>query len=326
MPVLSFILQAGAILCLVAAVLGGGTLGTVRLLRSPLRRVPPARRADLLTLANALPGFTSLALVSAVAFPAVQTALGLEADHCVTHDHHAHLCFIHGAIVRPAIAALGAACVATLLLRAAGLLLGELKRARSLWRLERLGRRVERTTWLPTSEPICATVGLLRPRVLVSEALKTGIDASELDAAIAHERAHAQRRDPLTSLALAIAALPMPVVLARRLRAVHIEAVEQACDVEAAAAVGDPTLVASSLLSFARLGQPAVSLPSVAATMAAPPLADRVRALLALGEPVPRRSWTLRLVVTALSALAVASLSHAHEIHHVVETLLHHLS
>jgi Zn-dependent protease with chaperone function len=61
---------------------------------------------------------------------------------------------------------------------------------RAAWRALRLLQT--RTTGLPA-----ATVGLLRPRVLVSPRIVQALDPAALAAALEHERAHARHRDPL---------------------------------------------------------------------------------------------------------------------------------
>jgi Zn-dependent protease with chaperone function len=61
---------------------------------------------------------------------------------------------------------------------------------RAAWRA--LRSLQTRTTGLPA-----ATVGLLRPRVLVSQRIVQALDPAALAAALEHERAHAHHRDPL---------------------------------------------------------------------------------------------------------------------------------
>jgi hypothetical protein len=79
-----------------------------------------------------------------------------------------------------------------------------------------------------------ATVGLLRPRIVVSPALRARLDADALAAAVAHEAAHARHRDPLRLLlAQFVADLQWPFHGARRSLAEWREALEYARDDEA---------------------------------------------------------------------------------------------
>ena len=49
----------------------------------------------------------------------------------------------------------------------------------------------------PRELPPLATVGLLRPRVVVAEDVRGTLDPAALVAALAHERVHVRHRDPL---------------------------------------------------------------------------------------------------------------------------------
>lgn len=62
--------------------------------------------------------------------------------------------------------------------------------ARAAWRALRSLRP-------PDDNLLAATVGLLRPRVIISARISAAIDQAALDAAIEHEKAHARHYDPL---------------------------------------------------------------------------------------------------------------------------------
>ena len=51
------------------------------------------------------------------------------------------------------------------------------------------------------AQPFAVTVGLVRPRILVSDQLARALSAAELAAALAHERCHLRQRDPARLLA-----------------------------------------------------------------------------------------------------------------------------
>lgn len=52
-------------------------------------------------------------------------------------------------------------------------------------------------TWRRPHEPLAATVGLLRPTILLSPVLRAGLDRDALEAVRKHEEAHAVHRDPM---------------------------------------------------------------------------------------------------------------------------------
>ena len=57
----------------------------------------------------------------------------------------------------------------------------------------------------PVTVRSAATIGLLRPRVVVDPAFEDGVTRAQLAAVLAHERAHAANRDPLRAWAAQIA-------------------------------------------------------------------------------------------------------------------------
>jgi len=57
--------------------------------------------------------------------------------------------------------------------------------------------RALRSLAISRQEQAIATVGLMRPRIILSSQLAEALDAQALAAAFAHERAHARHRDPL---------------------------------------------------------------------------------------------------------------------------------
>lgn len=61
----------------------------------------------------------------------------------------------------------------------------------------RTARRAFRALTLPRERQLIATVGLFRPRILVSPRLDHVLDPQSFRAAIAHEQAHLRHRDPL---------------------------------------------------------------------------------------------------------------------------------
>jgi len=121
--------------------------------------------------------------------------------------------------------------------------------------LERVSTEVEdlgiRLT--PLDRPWSTCVGFLQTRVYVTSGLVQLLDPEELSGVVAHEQAHARRRDNLRQL-LAQAAFGPTVVMPtahlflRRLQA----SIERAADQEAARSDSDEQTLASALVKAAR--------------------------------------------------------------------------
>jgi Zn-dependent protease with chaperone function len=156
------------------------------------------------------------------------------------------------------------------------------------------------------------TVGWLQPRIYVAESLGDALTPDELRAVLAHEGAHAARRDPLRLAALrfvSCALFWLPVF--RRLTADIADDVELRAD---DAAAGDsPLSLASAILSVASWSPSArgAVLPAGAVGFARHDLVEhRVRRL--AGEPIPLRSHlTRRSALGAVVALALVWTSSA---------------
>ncbi len=269
-----------------------------------------------------------LAFAASMALAVLSPQALLGGCHCVTHPHHIHLCLDH--------ASFSWALVATAAL-AAPLLAAGLRVMASLgvdyWRTVCWAARlpVDRTIDMGSaqvhlSREACGqawTVGLLRPRILVDAALWARLTPDERRAIAAHERAHVERRDPLTLLFLrAVTGFAAPGT-ARRLVASWRRAAELACDRAAARAIGDTAVVASALVACGRAQRAAAAPAALGATGA--DLEARVLALLdqpsiaapttRLGDRAHALWWTLGIVV-GWSTLAGSAT------HHALETLL----
>ncbi len=154
-----------------------------------------------------------------------------------------------------------------------------------------------------------AVVGLLRPRVVIDRAFERTLDGAALEAARAHEAAHARHRDPLRIWLAQIACdLQWPFGAAPARLAAWLDALELARDDEARRGGVRGEDLASALVSAARLA-PHARLGAAAIAMLGTPealLAARVSRLLQpLDAVAPRASTsttTTRLVVAALVA------------------------
>jgi Zn-dependent protease with chaperone function len=96
------------------------------------------------------------------------------------------------------------------------------------------------------------TAGFWRPHVYVAASLSEVLDAAQLDAVLAHERAHVTRRDPLRlSLLRFLACTLFYIPALRRLAADLTDQAEIDAD-DAAVACGAPLALASAILVLAQ--------------------------------------------------------------------------
>ena len=303
-----------------------GVLAVVAVRRRVLGCDPCHRHRALVVLA-ALPASIGATLLLSAALPPIVALVIPALDHCGAHDDvHAHLCFRHAPDSIPSwvqLTLLAAVAIATT------------KLVRTLVRLRRASR-VLRTlirsgdadatldvTIVETPLPICMTVGLLHPRIVIARELLAGLAPQQREIVLAHERAHSTRRDTLSmAVARALGSLHLPSV-ARWISTELDIAAEQACDEAAAERVGDRVAVAATILAMRRawLVDPG-TIGALGHGFAMQALERRVRALLA--EPLPPDSlavhrWCL------LSCLALV-LACAGALHHWTESAVSHVA
>lgn len=126
-----------------------------------------------------------------------------------------------------------------------------------------------------------ATMGILRPRVILNPAYAATLDPRALDAVLSHERAHAHHRDPLRVWLAGIATdLQWPAPAARRRMEVWQSTLERVRDDQARWSGSDGAALASAIVAAARWehANPACGVSG------GHDLADRVARLL---EPAP---------------------------------------
>ncbi len=143
---------------------------------------------------------------------------------------------------------------------------------------------------LPLRSRECFVAGVRHPLAYVSSGAVEALSDRELRAALLHERAHADARDPAM---LALLAFLADLVPARRSLLAYTQAREREADKEAAARAG-PLALASALLVFGR------SHSRFAVGMAGADPAWRLRAILDL-EPMPSLNRAPRAVAAALA-------------------------
>jgi beta-lactamase regulating signal transducer with metallopeptidase domain len=291
-----------------------------------LERLAPGRRARVLTALCLAPLGTGLALALACLLPSLYAAVWPGLDHCTRHaDEHLHLCLVHppSAVVGTAAVLVGATCLLFVLLRAAPGVVDLLRARRVLARL----REVSAETVLAgvrsvdSDAPFSFTGGLLAPDIYLSRGLRERLEAPQLAAVLAHERAHVQRRDVLRRHVAQLGALLHAPGTARSLVSALDLACEEACDAEAAAIIGDRARVAEAIVAVARLGpRPPPALAASVVGFTADALTHRVNALLSTPPPESKAPWwTLAGGFLALVVLAPA-------LHHATETVLSFLA
>lgn len=161
-------------------------------------------------------------------------------------------------------------------------------------------------TYLTNSKLIDAqTVGLLRPRILVSKGMVEALAARELEAVLAHEEAHRRGRDNFIlaiakAVVLALFYLPGLKLAFKDMRL----SLEMAADNKAAAAAGGSLVVAQTLTRLASQtsrprGQPAV------AAAGSKDLTNRLGGLLLESHP-PYPAWRRPALFAAVFLGAVA--------------------
>ena len=328
---MSAALQSAPFFALAAAAFllaGAMAAGALRALAGEaLTRWAPQARYRVLVALSAVPPVAACWLTVVASVPSLIALVDPSADHCMSHGgEHAHLCFVHlpGATMHLELVALLVTATAYCALRLADAGLGVLRAARVTQALVRTAQRDEKRDLIVIEShlPVCLTVGLMTPRVVISRGLLAGLTPEEQAVALTHERAHAARRDALMRLiARATAALHLPGVGAWLLRELEVAA-EQCCDEAAATAAGDRLLVASTILKVERLVRASGSGPTACADVAVAlgtcAVERRVEALLV----APRVEPSLRLAGALTIAALGAALACADGLHHLAESAL----
>jgi hypothetical protein len=155
---------------------------------------------------------------------------------------------------------------------------------------------------VPDERCFCCCAGYLKPRIIISSAMLDILNEDQLAAVLAHETAHAKRRDPARAVAVRVAAnmmcyFPLARTLARR----SLVASEIGADDWAASAVGHTALVGALASVIGRI-RPALG--SASELSALDSLDVRIEALRTGTLPKAR----LSLAIVAASVVALACL------------------
>jgi beta-lactamase regulating signal transducer with metallopeptidase domain len=173
---------------------------------------------------------------------------------------------------------------------------------------------------IPVDAPCAFVLGLVHPRVIVSRGLKSCLNRRELNIVLAHERAHARRRDPLRQLVASVGLLWHVPGISDFLRARLRLCQELIADRAAVGDGADERRVAATLLRFARLQARA---PAAAIAFGNSEITRRVRSLIDARPPAASGYETLYiLLVLSLSAGALILGRDLHStLHHLAAAL-----
>jgi Zn-dependent protease with chaperone function len=299
----------------------------VLLFRRRLAAGGPAVERKAAAWTMALPPLLGLSVTLAIAgHSLLGRALGVP-DHCPSDISHLHLCLYHGADwASRTWAVVVLAIVSIVAARGAFLRIRRLARARrsigALSSLARAGSAPDSDVHVVHADRhFCFSAGIFHRRIFVSSAAWSRLEEGERRAVVAHERAHVEQGDVWRRAALGLLSLVGVPILTSMIMRLWEHSTERLCDHRAAQAVGDPTLVAQALMTFAAAPRPAT--PLAATFVDGTDVVGRIEALFSgvpEGFEAARRLGRAAVLVTAFAALgAVAA---ADPLHHAFETLL----
>lgn len=295
----------------------------LRVLKGPLQKRGAGAEKRAAALALVVPPILGGLVTAALAGFSITSPNA--SDHCGTHDHHLHLCLIHGGEWAHRLWALASVSALSAFIAVRFARLSE-----SLWlgrrRLQFVRRSSRRVQWgdalvflAPSERAFCFVAGLLSPRIYVSVSLWERLSAEERDAMLAHEAMHISNRDLWASVALSVFALFGAPTLAAQYKRLWSESTERFCDRIAADNTGCNTTMATALLNLARG-------PRMAGTLSFLPkpesVEDRIVALLAqerTGRRLAKQIAWSAVVFVALAMMLTTAL--ADPLHHAFETL-----
>jgi Zn-dependent protease with chaperone function len=296
-------------------------------LRARIMRIEASTRARLILGIAALPLFGALGGLLASFLPSFLSYAGLIADHCHLHPDHIHLCLRHPPQLAHTL--LASMYVSAVLLIGGSILVSWALHMYKTRRLVRQFLQMSRHDQaralhvVETEAPLAFAAGLRSPQLFVSSRLVSQLSAAQLDAVIAHERAHAARHDALIhTLASALSYLHLPPTRQTLLSDLSLAA-EQACDESACAATGDRLVVAEAIIAVEKLF--AMHAPPQARSLCATSHFNDsnvdLRVLAMLEAPRLEKPSALALWFTGTAAVLILA-ALGEPLHHATESLL----
>jgi hypothetical protein len=287
-----------------------------------LQHYSASARRTWLWLIGLLPVVTGLLAVIFVMLPSIRLALFADCPDCHVHTGtYEHLCWYHPLTFK--LVSWQSAFLAGLtvylghgLLRVSWL---ALRLARETNKLLEFSEVSDHGYWRLDSDVPCAvTLGLLRPRSLISSVIETALTPTELQVVTAHEAEHVGNRDPLKQLLFRLCAVVFPT--RDFIEAMEL-AVEQCADLAVTRRVRDRGLIAATILKVRMISESCPGLMrGVGVTgFGASVLEQRISLLLSrqAGSKFP----ALKLVLLT-AAIVGAGLLSGDATHHGVEFLL----
>jgi len=204
--------------------------------RATAKLTPPHNRSGFFVLYALLPALASTAVTTTLYFPGLADMF-LPA-HCHSGDCAAHAPqFAVNAAYGAMYAAIGIILIGMLFFLPLRQLLRHSRKAAILKRLSTSSAQLDfqyDVHIVENDTPLAWCDGLIRPRVFVSRGLLEKTDSNELEIVLAHERAHAERRDNLARLLIDWSTRVWPSRIRRNLFEDFGAAIEHACDYAAA--------------------------------------------------------------------------------------------
>lgn len=155
-----------------------------------------------------------------------------------------------------------------------------------------------------------ATMGLIRPHIVIAPELARSLDSRALEAALAHERAHVRHLDPLRIwIAQFVTDLQWPWSSAQRRLETWLTALEQARDDEARAEGIDGADLAAALVAsirFHRGGNAGICAPLIGDRSALEERVARLLRPLASPSDTMPTTWLVAVLLTLALMTAIA--------------------
>ncbi len=227
-----------------------------------IAKVAPARRARLLFIIVLLPAVLALVFIGLGFSPSLLTLLGFPQEHCIIHcllnsGDHIHLCLLTPPdfIYSPSILTLFFALLMLALFNLYKILKEVINSRVLLSQFRCMSKTVDNKKYrcIDSNGMLAFSMGLFRPEVFISNGLKKQLTKEELTLVLAHECAHARRKDLLRILIMKYLSIFFLPFIARRIESDMSLACEQVCDEFAAKTVKSRLLVAQTILKLQKL-------------------------------------------------------------------------